>query len=186
MRTLSLVERTATRPRKGWRWQCTWCHENIIKGVRYQEHRFVEDGTIETVRSHLECVAAWVRAGIDEDDQIEMPQPRGFTFIEQQDKDHVSKAITPQEALAQQESDLPSFVIDAVNKRLAAGERHLKQDDLIADIIATASEDLSRETIFMRKLLNFETHFRDAGWNVVYEAPGWGDTFSAYFTFSAK
>lgn len=85
MTALAYITRTARRPTGGGRWQCFWCWKQIVAGERYDEARYVDDGIITTVRAHRECAEAYNRSGLDEDEPITEPQPRGMTQSEEYD-----------------------------------------------------------------------------------------------------
>jgi hypothetical protein len=82
MTILSDCLRTARRPGTAAVWQCFWCWAHIKKGEQYREQRYVEDGTINTVRFHPECGEAHERSGLDPEEPINEPQPRGMTASE--------------------------------------------------------------------------------------------------------
>jgi hypothetical protein len=110
------------------------------------------------------------------------------------------KPITPQEIA----KVVPDCVIRAVNQllgeNLSGNKVVLKQDDIIRRILCdndTASmneEDAlkwslnkdRRNIIFNRGWLDFESIYRDVGWKVVYDKPGYNESYAATFEFSRK
>lgn len=98
------------------------------------------------------------------------------------------KPITPQECKEQQSgSDIPEFVIDAVNNLLRKHCRNvsitLKQNEII-DEICRVNINVSRTQIFANKWLDFEPLFERAGWDIVYDKPAYCETYDATFTFT--
>lgn len=45
---------------------------------------------------------------------------------------------------------------------------------------------IDRETIFRRGYLNVEEAYREQGWSVVYDKPGYNETYDASFEFKVK
>ena len=97
------------------------------------------------------------------------------------------KAFTPQEAASQHAANVPDFVIAAVNKLLAAkftgrGSVTLLQKDIVAEI--TGSRDISSNALYDNHWLDFEPAFEKSGWKVVYDKPGYNESYEANFTFT--
>jgi hypothetical protein len=101
------------------------------------------------------------------------------------------KPISPSEIASQKLKDIPSFVFSIVNKRLAAKyvdgifEVTIKQDDIIADILAHKPEMIRRD-VFDNGWLNIEEVYRQAGWDVHYDSPGYNESYDAFFKFTPK
>lgn len=89
--------------------------------------------------------------------------------------------ITPSQAAHRYR--IPAFVIDAVNGLLRKDGVLLKQDDVIAAILARAPAGTTRAEVFTEKWLDFEDVFRGAGWAVVYDKPGYNETYEPTFEF---
>ena len=104
------------------------------------------------------------------------------------------RPITPAEALTLKRKSIPSEVFEAVNTLLmeqSASERQdiiLRQDDVVNQIIAVFAAKnvaITSDEIFARHLLDFEDHYRRAGWKVAYDSPRFGETFTSFFRFNA-
>lgn len=98
------------------------------------------------------------------------------------------KPITPSEVADQKLKDIPDFVIEIVNKLIASnfsGSRScFQQEAVVAAILAAQPEGVTRQAIFNNGWLNFEEIYRQAGWTVEYDKPGYNETYAANFTFS--
>lgn len=46
--------------------------------------------------------------------------------------------------------------------------------------------DLLRGDVFERGYLDIEETYRKAGWSVVYDKPGYNETYDAFYTFTRK
>lgn len=108
------------------------------------------------------------------------------------------KPITPAEARKRVNFNRPTFVIDVINQLIVqnlthGGTSRVTQDQIVDEIMlvarSAAATDLpliTRDKIFDNHWLDVEDIYREAGWNVKYDAPGIGDNYEAYFLFSEK
>ncbi len=106
----------------------------------------------------------------------------------------VERPITPDQALKAKINAIPSFVIEAVNellaKRFSGVSCTIKQKEVIekAEEIGMARGTIpghaSRQTFFNEHWLDFEPLFRDAGWKVEYDKPGWDESYEPFWKFS--
>ena len=104
------------------------------------------------------------------------------------------KPITPSEARAKVEANIPDFVIEAFNNKIvqsidSRNYAKVLQNSVISEIMYCANErniEVSREEIFAKGWLNVERLFRDTGWTVLYDKPGYNESYEAYFEFSSK
>lgn len=94
--------------------------------------------------------------------------------------------ISPDELV----QEFPDFVIIGANNCIKKhfveleGESHFTQDALIDSILAVAPEDVTRDTLIKKHWLDIEPLYRKAGWKVVYDKPGYCESYKANFTFS--
>jgi hypothetical protein len=87
---------------------------------------------------------------------------------------------------------IPDFVIEAVNhliKEKWNGVNATVLQDEILDIIA--SDDIdddkpSKREIFEKNWLDFEDLYREKGWIVEYDKPGYNEFYKAKFIFKKK
>lgn len=99
-----------------------------------------------------------------------------------------TKPITPKEIMDNLPKIIPSAIIDAINnllkKKFRGNEVVLKQDEILDEVRKISN--YSRQEIFENKWLDFESIYRDNGWDVIYDKPGIGDSYEAYFKFIPK
>lgn len=102
----------------------------------------------------------------------------------------MTKPITPQE-LEKFDSVIPDEVFDVVNsilleKRQFGGESLSRIMILQEDVVKKLVQDhnFARQDIYAKHMLDFEPHYRKAGWNVVFDRPGYCESYAAYWVFS--
>lgn len=100
--------------------------------------------------------------------------------------------VTPQEVMEKIGRDIPSEIIEAVNKLIVkeykpiTGWAKVYQDDILAIVTGPGSKFTKRQ-IFDNKWLDVEPVFERAGWTVKYYKPDyWEEPYPAYFTFEPK
>lgn len=94
--------------------------------------------------------------------------------------------ITPEEARKCRPL-IPDFVLQVVNELISEKARNnkkitIKQNEIVNKIIARHS-DMTKKEIFDSNWLDFEDIYRDAGWKVVCDKPGYNEDYDAYFVF---
>lgn len=96
------------------------------------------------------------------------------------------KPITPEEAKLAH-AEIPPSVIQAFNELIVAnlnqGQSVVYQKDVV--------DKLKRNSFFPGdkfdyNCLNVEEIYREAGWDVEYDKPGYSETYPARFTFSRR
>jgi hypothetical protein len=100
------------------------------------------------------------------------------------------KPITPDEAFELKKVNIPEYVIEIVNrliiKNIQCGTKvkvaKIKQCDIVAEILK--SHQMVESDIYENKMLDFEELYREQGWKVVYDKPGYNETYEATFEFS--
>ena len=96
----------------------------------------------------------------------------------------MARPITPREADDARGKHIPGNVIEAFNELIQrdwdGNSATVKQDDVIAKL------NVDRGKIFAEGWLNVEPLFEEAGWTVLYDKPGIGDSYGAYFRFERK
>lgn len=102
------------------------------------------------------------------------------------------KPVSPKE-LDSRPCNLPDEVIKAVNSLLDKyyykGRATLKQDEVVNAILAEfnkSGKEIARHTIFENHWLDIEEHYRKAGWEVIYDKPGYCEDYEAYWKFKKK
>ena len=99
------------------------------------------------------------------------------------------KPFTPDEARNNKKHIIPDEVIQVVNellvRELNGSYASLYEDEIVAEVLKRMPH-LTRESVFKNKYLDFEPLFREQGWDVKYDSPGYDESFRAYFTFTVK
>lgn len=95
------------------------------------------------------------------------------------------KPISPNEV----EHVIPDFIFEAVNRLIREkwnGKSATIKQDEIMDIVSSEREDdprPRRHVIFDNNWLDFEDHYRKAGWKVTYDKPAYYENYDAFFKF---
>ena len=93
--------------------------------------------------------------------------------------------ISPMQARARRVTTLPTIVIESFNELIVENlDDHfanVKQKDVVARI----KSKMTTET-FDHRWLNIEDVYRQAGWKVVYDKPGYNESYDATFEFTGK
>lgn len=101
----------------------------------------------------------------------------------------MTKPITPRQALKTAESAIPDLVFQVFNRLISdkAGASTtgivLKQVDVVA---ALELEGLTRAELYAKHWLDVEPHYRKAGWDVLYDKPGYNEDYDAFWRFTPK
>lgn len=95
------------------------------------------------------------------------------------------KPISPDEI----KIELPDFVIEAVNemikRKYRGGSFSFKAKELIAlrNELNLGPKD---KDWYQEKWMDFEEVFRESGWNVRYDRPGYNENYDDYYEFTPK
>jgi hypothetical protein len=101
--------------------------------------------------------------------------------------DLMVKPFTPDEAIANRRKFIPDEVIEAVNEMLAEKVSGSGRATLLQrDIIKRVEEKMGQRGIIDMKWMDFEPVYREAGWEVKYDKPGYNETYPASFEFKRK
>lgn len=95
------------------------------------------------------------------------------------------KPITPKEAA--KNKTVPEAVIEAFNLLIAenmSGNCAVVFQNDVVKLLEKKGYD--RSEIFDKSYLDIENLYEAAGWKVVYDKPGYNETYSANFTFTKK
>lgn len=95
------------------------------------------------------------------------------------------KPITPDEILDARQAIIPDEVITVFNEMIVEnwrdGYADVDQDDVVTRIAARMN--VERQVIFDKGWIDIEPIFRKAGWKVMYDKPGYCESYDAYFEF---
>lgn len=84
---------------------------------------------------------------------------------------------------------IPDFIIETVNKLIVKkwdGDKAIIFQDDIMDIVSSNDAGFdkpSRQEIFDKGWLDFEPLYREKGWKVEYDTPGYNEFYKAKFIF---
>lgn len=82
----------------------------------------------------------------------------------------------------------PDQVIEAFNEliveKMVCGTAIVMVDDAINRIVAKMH--IPRQTLFDKHYLDVEDVYRSAGWKVVFDKPGFNETYKAFYTFEVR
>lgn len=101
----------------------------------------------------------------------------------------MTKAISPADIAIQKAKNFPDFVLDEWNKMIAkkftAGRARIEQNEMIEALLPHTQHG-NRQEVFDNGWLDVEEVYREQGWKVEYDKPGYCEDYAASFTFTAK
>ena len=96
----------------------------------------------------------------------------------------MSRPITPDEVVAAKRVAIPDAVFDAFNALIAkhwgGGSSSFQQKEIVSVL---EDRGISSNEIFNNYYLDVEDIYREAGWLVEFDQPGFNETYEATFTF---
>lgn len=96
-----------------------------------------------------------------------------------------AKPITPEQI--KPSVSIPNQVVETFNLLISANYRNgaarVLQKEIVNQLVAIG---FSRNRIFDEKLLDVEETYREAGWEVEYDKPGYNESYEPYFVFRKK
>jgi hypothetical protein len=79
---------------------------------------------------------------------------------------------------------IPPIVIDTINElikmRMRNGYVDIPQSTIVEELV---KRGLSQDDIFRNHWLDFESIYRNAGWEVIYDIPERGDSYESHVVF---
>lgn len=96
------------------------------------------------------------------------------------------KPISPDDVIV---PDIPDFVIDIVNRLIRQNYQSRRKCSVIEqrEIVKEIKVLINIYGLeFDIKWLDFEELYRNAGWNVEYDKPGYNESYEATFKFTKK
>lgn len=102
------------------------------------------------------------------------------------------KLISPKDVSSIKAALIPEFVIDSWNQIIAKNwnpnskKSHVLQNEIIELILTNSDREISRNDIFSNHWLDIEGIYREQGWKVVFDKPGYNESYEASFEFSIK
>lgn len=99
----------------------------------------------------------------------------------------MSKPIRPSEVSGRLNNSIPATVIDAFNelivKNFTGSCAIIFQKDAIALI---KKKGINEGELFENRWLDVEDVFRKSGWEVLYDKPGYNESYEPTFQFTAR
>lgn len=99
------------------------------------------------------------------------------------------KPISPSEIIENLDKIIPPVVIEAVNNLLSkwfrGGQLIIMQVDIVNEI-KRLDNTITNKEIFDNKWLNFEVLYKQNGWSVIYDKPGYNENYAERFIFKMK
>src|SRR5882724_6494617 len=101
--------------------------------------------------------------------------------------------LSPDDVIIQKQSIIPDVVIDCFNELIAqhygGGSSTFKQTevaDLICQRMRQGNHDFSDRIIYDKHWLDVESIYREKGWIVEYDKPGFNESYDATFTIKRR
>ena len=100
------------------------------------------------------------------------------------------KPITPQEVADRKVKSIPPEVIEVFNDLIAENFSGNSATVTVTQAVTRIKKRMGRRTndeqIVERGWLDIEPIFRETGWDVVYDQPGYNESYEANYTFTVK
>ena len=99
----------------------------------------------------------------------------------------MTKPIRPGDVGAEKGKHIPAAVFDAFNteiaKHFSSGSAIVKQETVLMRLVEGG---MQRREIFDAGWLNIEEAYKDVGWKVTYDKPGFNETGESFFKFEPR
>jgi hypothetical protein len=96
--------------------------------------------------------------------------------------------LRPDEVVAAKVRLLPDPILEVWNEAIARnmsdGSSTVLQNEVVAALCSKM--DCTRQHVFKQGWLEIEAIYREAGWKVTYDKPGYCETYEAFFVFTPK
>lgn len=104
----------------------------------------------------------------------------------------MAKPITPAEIGAYKATVIPEAVIEAFNELIAArftnGEATVKSSEVellaVRKLKKAGNRHAKAQTLYDNGWMNVEEMYREAGWRVKYDRPGYNESYAATYVFT--
>lgn len=98
------------------------------------------------------------------------------------------KPIKPSQVQGKKNAAFPDEVIEAFNELIVenwqGNSATVKQGQVVGRIMAKMQ--ITSAEIYQNNYLDVEPLFRKAGWKVMFDKPGYNETYEGYFVFSKE
>lgn len=93
--------------------------------------------------------------------------------------------IKPEEVLSLKKEGIPDEVFEVFNALIAQSFRGGQASIKLRDVVEMLEgKGLKRDEAYQKGWLDIEGLYRKAGWKVVYDSPGYNESYDAYYVFS--
>lgn len=97
------------------------------------------------------------------------------------------EALAPHEVASALKASMPDAVLESFNALIAENFNGSSATVYQKDVVSRLEQlGHSRAKVFDKGWLNVEDIYRARGWKVVYDKPGYCESYDAHFTFSKK
>lgn len=108
----------------------------------------------------------------------------------EEEREDFVEALKPRDIIEDLENIIPGFVVEAVNNLLKKNYRGssttIKQADIQNEILRISPEEITQQSIYDNKWMDFDEIFKKKGWDVEYIKSDYTGGFKSYFTFTPK
>lgn len=95
------------------------------------------------------------------------------------------KPITPNEVIEHKSTIIPDFIIEIFNdliaKNFSNGSSKIYLEEVNKELYSR--KKFSSDKAFKEKWFDVEDIYREAGWKVNYDQPGYNENYEAFYTF---
>lgn len=92
--------------------------------------------------------------------------------------------ISPDEA--RRANPIPDAVYEAFNELIVECDGVVYQEEVVERILLKMPELENDRSIYKKGWLNVEDAYREKGWDVTYDKPGYNETYRPYFRFAKR
>ena len=103
------------------------------------------------------------------------------------------KPITPEKVLEIRIHEMPEAIIQATNELIVrkwnGHDATIKINEIVEQyfrVIGEKETAVKRKELFENHYLDIEPAYRNAGWKVEFDKPGYNESYDAFFVFSKK
>ena len=103
------------------------------------------------------------------------------------------KPISPEKVEQIRIHEMPEAIVQATNELIVrswnGSSATLKVKEIVDQYFRVSGEEdtaKTRKQLFDKHYLDIEPAYREAGWKVEFDKPGYNESYDAYFVFSKK
>ena len=92
--------------------------------------------------------------------------------------------IRPDQVEGRKQAAIPVELIAAVNDLIVKNWDGHQARVLAKDVVAAVADTYTAKELYANRWMDFEPTFREAGWEVKYDQPGYNETYDASYQFT--